>query len=55
MAKIGGLKLKLAISESNLTARVNELEETKRKLYEVINERDFLRKVVLNLSERRYG
>ena len=51
--KIGGVRLKLEIAESNLGAKISELEKVKDKLSDVTTERDFLRKVALNLSERR--
>lgn len=51
--KIGGLALKAQIAESNLGAKIAELTLAKDKLSDVTAERDFLRKVVMHLSERR--
>ena len=50
--KVGGVRLKLGISESNLGAKISELEKIKDKLSDVTTERDFLRKIVMNLSDR---
>ena len=50
--KVGGVRLKLGISESNLGAKISELEKVKDKLSDVTTERDFLRKIVMNLSDR---
>lgn len=51
--KVGGVVLKLKIAESNLGAKMLELDAVKNKLSETSNERDFLRKVVANLSEQK--
>ena len=51
--KVGGMALKLQIAESNLGAKIAELGKVKDKLSDITTERDFLRKIVLNLSERR--
>lgn len=53
---VGGVALRLQIAESNLAAKVAELHQVKDKLADVTTERDFLRKIVSNLSEsKRYG
>jgi hypothetical protein len=56
MAKVGGLRLKLQIAEKTLGAKLDELGAVKDKLADVTTERDFLRKILSNLSEyRRYA
>ena len=48
--KISGTKLKLQIAESNLVAKCAELDRVQRLTSELINERDFLRKLLLQMT-----
>ena len=51
--KVRGTLLELKIAESNLEAKIREFESLKYRHAEVATERDFLRKIVANLSEWR--
>lgn len=51
--KVGGVTLKLQIAESNLSAKNDELQRLKDKHADIVSERDFLRKIVGNLSDHR--
>lgn len=50
--KLTGPKLEAEIAKSNLAAKAAELDRVMRQFNEIINERDFLRKVVTALSSR---
>ena len=54
MAKKQGLALQLDIAKSQLGSKMTELERVKDKLSDVISERDFLRKILSNLSQQRH-